>query len=57
MKEKNENMPLVRNSIVPQDVEDILSDFTKWLGGKVFHHAQKLIKKSFPVLMVSKIHF
>ena len=45
VREKNENMPLVMNSIVPRDVEDILSDFTKWLDGKVFHRAQKLIKK------------
>ena len=57
MKEKNENMSLIRNSIVPQDVEDILSGPTKWLENKVIHRAQKLIKKGFPALMVSKIHF
>ena len=54
MREKNENMPLVMNSIVPRDVEDILSDFTKWLDGKVFHLAQKLIKKR---KLIKQIHF
>ena len=54
MREKNENMSLVMNSIVPRDVEDILSDFTKWLDGKVFHRAQKLIKKR---KLLKQIHF
>ena len=52
MKEKNENMRLIRNSMFPEDVEDILSDPTKWLDDKVIHHTQNLIK-----LVIDKTHF